>query len=545
MSPIFEKRLTRFLEIIPGFTSWILLLLPIFLALYDPRLLAYFIITFDFYWLSKAILTTPYLIVSHMYMVRDSKVDWFERCQLLDSPADLIEREKRRVRTAPLWLKKRAKEELNKIEEYVGRGEQDKKSWRDIYHILLLPHYKDEYNILRSAVESAVKSSYPMSRTILVVALEEREQGEEKFEKFNKIKKEFSPYFFDIFYTMHPDDLPGEIKGKSANIKWAGQEIKRYIDKKKISYDDVIVSAFDGDTRVSPEYFACLTYNYLIHPERTKRTYQPIPLFNNNIWEVPFLVRLVSYSSSFWQMLESCRPYRLINFSSQAMSFSTLVDIDFWDEKIVSEDSRQFYRTFFRYGGNHKAVPLFTPVYMDAVMGDTLWQTLKNQYLQKRRWAWGLENFPYTVIESIKHTEISWRLKFPYLRRLFFGSVEWATASLLIAFAGWLPFLLNADFRESVISYNLPIIARNILSFTWFGIVMSTYIGIIWLPKRPVRYSKLKYVEMVAQWIFVPITAILFGSIPALDAQTRMMLGGKYRLGFWVTPKKFVKRDEP
>jgi hypothetical protein len=336
--------------------------------------------------------------------------------------------------------------------------------------------------------------------------------------------------------VVHPDEKDvGKTKG--ANGYYAGKILQKYIDEKGTSYDNVMVHYFDSDTMPHSEYLACVTYNYVINPERTFKSYQPIPLFNNNLWDVPAINRLVALGSSYWQMIESTRPYRLINFSSQAMSLKTLVDIDFFDRYVVSEDSKQFYLAYYHYNGNHKVIPIFTPVSMDAVLGKNLWDTLKAQYIQKRRWAWGIEHFPYLIEKFFsKRGQMTWQERIIHPFRVYEGHVSWATSSLVIALGGWMPLLLNPNFRMTVLAFNLPVLARDLLSLTWLGIIVSAFVSYKLLPPRPKSYSKWKNVEMLLQWILVPISGIFFGSIPALDSETRLMLG-KY-LGFAVTHKE-------
>ena len=79
--------------------------------------------------------------------------------------------------------------------------------------------------------------------------------------------------------------------------------------------------------------------------------------------------------------------------------------------------------------------------------------------------------------------------------------------------------------------------------FAMVGLVTSAIISMQLLPPRPAHYGKLRTASMILQWVLVPVTIILFGSIPALDAQTRLMLG-KY-MGFWITPKYRLKTNTP
>jgi hypothetical protein len=96
-------------------------------------------------------------------------------------------------------------------------------------------------------------------------------------------------------------------------------------------------------------------------------------------------------------------------------------------------------------------------------------------------------------------------------------------------------FYDNNVFNSTILAFNLPRATRIIMTFAMVGIVTSILISMSLLPPPPDKTPRRKRLYMVLQWLLMPVILIVFGAIPALDAQTRLMLG-KY-MGFWVTPK--------
>ncbi len=222
-----------------------------------------------------------------------------------------------------------------------------------------------------------------------------------------------------------------------------------------------------------------------------------------------------------------------------------LLDIGYWHTDVVSEDSRSFWQCYLRYHGDFRVEPLFYPVSMDANAAPTFWGTLKNNYRQHRRWAWGCENIPYLMCGKMASREgFLYDSKIPLWKKWYwsFNSIEgfhsWATNALMIFALGWLPVVLGGrHFNVSLLSYSLPSITRFIVEISMIGVATAAFFSILLLPPRPEPIKWYEYLLYVLQWLFLPVTLIIFGCIPALESQTRMMLGGKWRLGFWPTPK--------
>lgn len=492
----------RFFEILPAGLAWLTLLLLFFISWKLAAAAAIFIILFDTYWLLKTIYLSLHLRFTFGEMRKNSKIDWLKKLEELNPSA--------------------------------GSGLR----WQNIYHLVILPMYNEPYEVVKESFESLAKTNYPLDKMILVLATEER-AGETGRETAAKIEKEFGNKFFKFLVTEHPANIPGEIPGKGSNESYAAEEVKKkLIDPLKINYENILVSVFDVDTQIGKEYFGVLTYKFLTCEKPQRTSFQPIPLFINNIFEAPALARVVSFSATFWHMMQQARPERLTTFSSHSMPFKPLVEIGYWQKDIVSEDSRIFWQLFLHYDGDWRVEPMFYPVSMDANVAPKFWKTMLNIYKQQRRWGWGVENVPYLLEGFRKNKKISFKTKLYWSFNIIEGFHSWATNAIMIFALGWLPTLIGGRaFDRTVLAYNLPQITRWILDLSTIGIASSAILSIVLLPPKPKGFKIWHYGFYLLQWALMPITLIVFGAFPGLEAQTRMALGGKFRLGFWVTPK--------
>jgi len=488
-----DRRLFRFFEILPGAISWLTILLAIFFSWQQPFLVAIFILIFDIYWFFRGIYFAFHLHSSYKKMQEHQKTDW-----------------------------------LGKLKEIPD--------WQKLYHLCLFTVCNEPLKVIKDAFQTLIDSDYPKDKMIIVLSAEEKYRQETE-SSINTISKEFSGKFFKFLVTWHPAGLPGEIAGKGSNDNWAGKRAKEdVVDLLNIPYENIVVSFFDTDTCIFPKYFSCLSWYYLKAKDPTKTSFQPIPLFINNIWEAPIFSRTLALSSTFWNTLSQERPEKLVTFSSHAMSFKAMVDVGFKQPNVVSDDSRIFWLCYLKYNSNYSVQPIYYPISMDANVSDTVFKTAVSIYKQQRRWAYGADEIPYVFFNFLKNKEISLKKKLSQGFFLFESHWSWATNSLLLFILGWLPIALGGDnFSQTLIAHNLPHLTSRIMTITMIGLLSSIYLSFSLFSLKPKSITKLRRLTFVVEWLILPLGMIFFSALPALEAQTILMLGKP--LPSWATKK--------
>lgn len=515
----------RFFEMLPGVLSWSMLALPFALSLINIKLAAFFMFVYVLINFSRGMAGAIRSMQAFRVMKQHQKLPWAKMLDELGA-SEVPPRVKR-----PKW-------------HYLAIAQSQERPLLmppdQVVHGIIIATYKESRDVLRPTIEAVLASDYNIQQVILVLAYEGR-AGEQYEQQAQDLIREYKGQFRDAIAVKHPSDIPGEIIGKGGNVTYAGRYLQSYLEEHKIDPLRVLVTTLDADNRPDKQYLNALSYTYIVCPDPVHSSFQPVALFSNNIWDPPAPMRVLATGNSLYHLTMSFRTHALRNFSAHAQPMVALIQTDFWSVRTIIEDGHQFWRSYFRFEGNYRALPIHLPIYQDAVLSDTYWKTLKAQFLQIRRWTYGASDVAYVV-----HMGLFRRNTVPKLDllgkiwRLLEGHVTWAAGPILILFGGFIPVLF---YPKSYTALELPLVVSRIQTVALLIAFVTVFLSLKTLPPKPARYKAHRNIYMVLQWVYLPITTIFFNSFAALYSQSRLMLG-RYMSKFDVTDKAVISSGD-
>jgi len=481
----------RALDGIPGCLAWLALLFSVAAAIAFPRALLLVAAMLGFYSAVRFLFAGIANVMGLRNIRAWEATDWYSRYQA-DAPPDAL-------------------------------------SWDAVQHIVIIPNYKEPDEILTRTLENLAAQYEAHKRMTVVLAMEAAEEG--CVERAERLVAAYASRFANLFYTVHPRGLPGEMQCKSANQAWASRWVKRQlVDQMGYNLDHIVVTTQDADSLWHPRHFYALTYLFATTPERTLRFWQAPIRYHTNIWDINPLLRIVNAYSTAFELAYLAAPWWIpMPMSSYSLSLKLLDSSGYWDSDVIADEWHMFIKAYFAREGAVKLDRIFLPFSATAVTGETLWQAAKNRYQQTLRHAWGSKEVGFIVAKMIEHPEVEFSMSFQLLFRV--------AHDILLAGAGWiiltagaqLPFLFNPGLLPQILSegasnpsYLLLQIAFGLVSV--LGIVFW-YQDVIVRPPRTRRQTFSERLFTLLSFPLLPIMTLIFVALPTLQAQTRLLVG--------------------
>lgn len=424
------------------------------------------------------------------------------------------------------------------ISTHIEKNYKKELLWKDIlpnqvYHLFIVPTYKEEYFILKDTFEWLLNSKFDHSKILILLAWEEWDK--ERFLKNkDKLFDEFKEKFWYLSFSVHPKWVFWEMPWKWANIKYSlKKNYKQILEKIKTTPDKVVVTTLDADSIVDRDYLNILTYNYIISEDRKFKSFQPLIFFFNNFWESPFFWKLVWLWNSFFLLFNSVKSFWLRNFSTHAQPLDALIELDFWSSETIVEDWHQYWRSFFWFNWNYECVPIFTKIYQDSNLNKDFFSTANAQYNQMRRWAHWIEDIPYVFCQYLdKYKNINF-FRFLYeFWRLFEWIILWWTMHLVLIAWMILTYIKDINITTYItLWWTISTFAKVSI----IVLIITYFFSIVFIPWNKLESNNNKIYEFIKISLIYPFTIwvvlLLFTWIPALHTHLAIT--------FWRPMKKF------
>lgn len=313
--------------------------------------------------------------------------------------------------------------------------QQQKPAYANACHIVILPNYKEDEEMLLQTVTNIGRSAMAKTSIRVVLAMEERE-GPSARDKAERLIKQTSHMFADVIATYHPVNLPGDLAGKSSNTQWAYQQTLQQFAGVlgKLDASQVFLTVGDADTLWHPQYFSALAYHALSMPQKQRSwaMWQPPILLTRNLQSVPAATRLSGYGTHLFELsgLANLTLGWNVHFTYSAYSLTLALAahplIGGWDRDVIAEDHHMFCKCFFAAlweqmdplpgseddtppKNSRKPVKVKTqvhPLYVPATSylvesSEGYWASCWARFQQARRHSQGVSELSYVILQYI------------------------------------------------------------------------------------------------------------------------------------------------
>ncbi|NTU71225.1 MAG: hypothetical protein HGB10_05345 [Coriobacteriia bacterium] len=414
----------------------------------------------------------------------------------------------------------------------------------EVTHIVVVPNYKEPDEILRRTLDALAVQHRASERIIPVLGMEEREPDSRA--KGEALAAEYADKFRHVLVSVHPGNIPGEEPGKSSNEAWAAKKVRKAVDELGLNPDHCTITSCDADSLINPAYFSAVAGHFASDEQRHLRFWQAPLFYYNNIWQVPAPIRFTTWLSHAVQVAELANPhYDPLPISTYTLSLNLAERCGWWDPAVIPEDWHSYLNCLFETGEEISTQAIFLPTLSDATDGEGFKDAMVNRFHQVKRHAWGAEDVGY-IVGQLTERRSSMRSStlFRFGQVLHDHVMRVAMWFILVSV-----YLLMAYYTR-LHWYDLgwhASIANNITllraMFTLGGLSMAaTIVFELWRCPPPDGLSRGRIaLEIALLWPLLPLIGFYLGTLPALEAQTRLMFG--IPLGYRVTPKFAVSQQ--
>lgn len=442
--------------------------------------------------------------------------------------------------------------------EYLEIQSDDVLPWESTMHYVVIANYKEDLEILKETMDSLAASSLAKDQMIIVLAMEERENGHE--DKASSLIKLYQADFKEMFFTSHPSGLKGEFPGKASNISWALVKIQDHLTEKMYKKENVLITISDADSNFHKNHFENLNLNFCKEPNRQLFFWQSPMISYRNYQSLPLITKMITFLTAIHELAQLADPTDLHHLYSTYHIPYTLAELTGgMDGDAMAEDHHFFIKAFFSSNGQVRCKPLHIPIGNYAVDSTNYWEAITSRIEQAKRHLWGgIKCWSY-IWYRLLTSECTFVLPKKDTPRLPFVNTIRVILKLQLlmydaAFSGILPIISSALlFYYYFINEASTAMASQMIDKSWFFQV-SSMVQILLILGLPLYYTHWKLLHLIElansnkqkYWRHVltlilgfstimPFVSLVLGTIPTFWAVTRLVFTENYR--YVVAPK--------